>query len=118
MTPLSRRNYNTAVSPPKIIENLANETAHTITAAKIVNTSYIDLNRASTDYLNAIGPTDAYTYNLNPTDYTHLNDQGSIVFGGIVANLMLGAVPALKPYLSVNPALTKAVASGTYYFPS
>ncbi|KAL9113158.1 MAG: hypothetical protein Q9227_002770 [Pyrenula ochraceoflavens] len=117
VTPLSRRNYDTSVSPPKIIENLSNETAHTIIAANNVQANYIDLNRASTDYLNAIGPDAAYTYNLNPTDQTHLNNQGSIVFGGIVANLMLEAIPGLKTDLSVNPALTLAVSNGTYYWP-
>lgn len=116
VTPLSRRNYNTAVSPPEVIENLSNVTAATISAAESDDSLYVDLNNASTAYLNAIGPTDAYTYNLNPTDYTHLNDQGSVVFRGLVAELILAAVPDLKDYLSVSPELAMALKDGVYYW--
>lgn len=93
-------------------------TGATISAAESDGYTYIDLNRASTDYLNAIGPDDAYTYNLNPTDFTHLNDQGSIVFGGLVAELILAALPSLDTYIDVKPELATALEKGVYYWPS
>lgn len=43
----------------------------------------------------AIGNTSAYRYNLHGTDTTHLNDWGSVVFGRMVADLILGHDPVV-----------------------
>ncbi|KAJ5973143.1 Esterase SGNH hydrolase-type subgroup [Penicillium vulpinum] len=119
VTPLSRRNYDNSTGTPRIIMSLANETMATITAANRSHASYIDLNHASTRYLSAIGPENAFTYNLIPTDYTHLNVPGSIVFGGIVAELITQKVGALEKlgYMRVNGGLKKDVDHGIYYWP-
>ncbi|KAJ5666615.1 hypothetical protein N7462_011024 [Penicillium macrosclerotiorum] len=119
VTPLSRRNYDNSTGHPVIIQDLANQTAATITAARRTGASFIDLNRASTRYLNAIGPTNASTYNLNEDDHTHLNNYGSIVFGGIVAELIQGDFPQLENegFIWVNETLRKDVAQGLYYWP-
>lgn len=119
VTPLSRRNYDNSTGTPMIIQDLANQTAATITAAHNTGAAFINLNRASTDYLNAIGPTDAYTYNLIPTDHTHLNVDGSIVFGGIVAELIQRDFPKLQghDFIRVNEKLREDVARGIYYWP-
>lgn len=119
VTPLSRRNYDNSTGQPVIIESLANQTAATITAAHNTHVAFIDLNRASTRYLNAIGPTDAYTYNLVPTDHTHLNIEGSIVFGGIVAELIERDYPELHGhgFVRVNSTLKEDVDRGIYYWP-
>ncbi|EUC28923.1 carbohydrate esterase family 12 protein [Bipolaris zeicola 26-R-13] len=85
VTPLSRRNFDSA---GRIKEDLADMAAATLKVAKQIGAQYIDLNAASTKYLNAIGPDKAHTYNLSPSDNTHLNDGGSIVFGNMVALLM------------------------------
>ncbi|CAG7921050.1 unnamed protein product [Penicillium olsonii] len=119
VTPLSRRNYETSTGTPLIVQSLSNETAATIKAAHSTGVRVIDLNKASTDYLNAIGPDDAYTYNLNPTDYTHLNGPGSVVFGGIVADLIIKVAAELSKdgYLKVDKTLKKDVKDGIYYWP-
>ncbi|KAJ5753330.1 uncharacterized protein N7511_007483 [Penicillium nucicola] len=119
VTPLSRRNYDNSTGVSSIIQSLANETTATISAAHHAGAKYIDLNHASTKYLNAIGPANAYTYNLNAADYTHLNIAGSVVFGGIVAELIAQDFPNLKRdgYLRINEQLKKDVERGIYYYP-
>ncbi|KAI5358361.1 putative SGNH hydrolase-type esterase domain, SGNH hydrolase superfamily [Septoria linicola] len=93
ITPLTRRGFDTSVSPPKIIENLSAEREATISVAKIKKTKFIDLNLASTKYCNAIGPEASWKYNLiNATsegDRTHLNAWGSVVFGRMVSDLLV-----------------------------
>lgn len=120
VTPLSRRNYDNSTGTPEIIESLSNETSATITAAHKSRASFINLNKASTDYLNAIGPQNAYTYNLNAADYTHLNVEGSIVFGGIVADLIEREYPKLEhdEFLHVRKELENDVEKGIYYWPT
>ncbi|KAJ9491257.1 hypothetical protein VN97_g1965 [Penicillium thymicola] len=119
VTPLSRRNYDNSKGSPRIVMSLANETTATITAAHRSHAAYIDLNEASTQYLNAIGPENAFTYNLNPADYTHLNVPGSALFGGIVAELIAHKFDALKKlgYLRLDSKLKKDIDHGIYYWP-
>lgn len=81
---LSRRGYEDG----RIVENLANETAAALSVAEEKGALSINLNKASTDYLNAIGSEDAWTYNLTPDDKTHLNEAGQSVFGNMVAWLL------------------------------
>ena len=54
VTPLTRRSFSG--DPPRIVESLSNETAATIAVAKSKHARYIDLNQASTEYCNEIGP--------------------------------------------------------------
>lgn len=119
VTPLSRRNYDNSSGTPTIIENLADQRAATIDAADTAGVAYIDLNRASTDYLNSIGPQNAYTYNLKADDQTHLNVQGSQVFGGMVAELIRNEFPCLGEagFVNVDPDLLMALHDGEYYWP-
>ena len=99
------------------MENLADVTAAAISAANETNCAYINLNKASEDYLNAIGPADAYTYNLDPTDYTHLNKEGSVVFGNLVALLMDNNVTGVEDYVKPEENIVTALNEGVYYFP-
>ncbi|OTA39433.1 hypothetical protein BTJ68_00579 [Hortaea werneckii EXF-2000] len=96
VTPLTRRSFSG--DPPRIVESLSNETAATIAVANSKHARYIDLNRASTEYCNEIGPEACHVYNLNDggeveklngEDNTHLNVWGSIVFGRMVSDLMV-----------------------------
>ncbi|KAI7181776.1 chloride channel protein 3, partial [Hortaea werneckii] len=96
VTPLTRRSF--FGDPPRIVESLSNETAATIAVAKSKHARYIDLNLASTEYCNEIGPEACHMYNLNDggeveklngEDNTHLNVWGSIVFGRMVSDLMV-----------------------------
>lgn len=85
VTPLTRR----AFSKGSVIENLANETAATIAVARANNIHWIDLNAASTAYVNAIGSKAADGYNLATGDRTHLNPWGAVVFARIVSGLLV-----------------------------
>ncbi|KAH7348222.1 SGNH hydrolase-type esterase domain-containing protein [Pyrenochaeta sp. MPI-SDFR-AT-0127] len=114
VTSLSRRRFSNG----KINENLADVTAATKEAASKSGAKIIDLNAASTKYLNAIGEANSATYNLNPTDFTHLNTQGSIVFGNLVAGLIDEALPNLKKYVVPVPEIAAALKDGKYYFPA
>jgi lysophospholipase L1-like esterase len=113
VTSLSRRRFSSSTG--KINENLKDVVAATKDAAKKTGASIIDLNAASTKYLNAIGEADSATYNLKSTDYTHLNSPGSVVFGNQVAMLIDGALPELKEYAVPVARIAKALDAGEYY---
>ncbi|RJE23086.1 hypothetical protein PHISCL_04576 [Aspergillus sclerotialis] len=117
VTPLSRRNYAASGAKPEIVEDLQDWRDATIHAAMNVQSDYIDLNKESIEYLNSIGPDNAYTYNLKTDDYTHLNIEGSEVFGGMVAMLILEDFPSLKRSVRVDSQLRKAIDNGQYYWP-
>jgi hypothetical protein len=68
---------------------------------------HIDLNRASTAYLNNIGFANAMAYNLVPADHTHLNPLGSLLFGNMVGISVDKAVVSkhgysIEPYTHAN----------------
>ncbi|TKX19066.1 putative GDSL-like Lipase-3 [Elsinoe australis] len=118
VTSLSRRSYkNDTAGSPKIVENLADVVGGTKDAAEKSGAGIIDLNAASEKYLNAIGPDNAHTYNLNPTDNTHLNVQGSVVFGNMVAGLLVGEVPKLGTWVREVKEIKAAIEAGRYYWP-
>ncbi|KAF2017907.1 carbohydrate esterase family 12 protein [Aaosphaeria arxii CBS 175.79] len=117
VTSLSRRRFTNS-STPTVVENLADVVAATKDAAKQTGAYIIDLNAASTKYLNQIGPENAATYNLIPTDFTHLNAEGSVVFGNLVALLLDREVRALGKFVVPEKEIVKAIKTGTYYFPS
>jgi hypothetical protein len=115
VTSLSRRRFSNSTG--RINENLADVTVAAKEAASETGANIIDLNAGSTKYLNAIGPDNAATYNLSPTDFTHLNDEGSIVFGNMVAVLIDEVLPELKKYVVPVKKIVKALEEGEYYFP-
>lgn len=96
------------------------QVASTIKVAAETGSSYIDLNKASTDYLNAIGQASAWEYNLLPADRTHLNYPGSLVFGNLVAKLIVEAEvgKGVKKYFDINKTIIKAIDKGTFIFPA
>ncbi|KAI5242692.1 esterase [Aureobasidium subglaciale] len=100
VTSLTRRKYNTA-TPPEIKQDLEVQRNLTLAAAQATRSRHIDLNIASTNYCNAIGPDAAWEYNLNPTDYTHLNVHGSVVFGRMELGGRETAMPTTAP---ANPS--------------
>ncbi|KAF1941636.1 esterase [Clathrospora elynae] len=93
VTPLTRRTFNTTTK--RVIENLANETAIAIEVAKAGSLHYVNLNKASTDYVNAIGQQEADRYNWGEEkkDRTHLNPWGEVVFARIVSDLLVAKYP-------------------------
>lgn len=96
-----------------MIENLANERNATISVALERETKWIDLNKASTDYVNAIGPDASHVYNLAPDDNTHLNDWGSVVFGRMVSDLLVEKYgDVFEQWTVENQTLSEAIEAG------
>lgn len=121
MTPLSRRTFN---SSGVVTQDLEPQRLATIGVANALNISYIDLNLASTKYLNSIGKADAATYNRIPTDYTHLSPVGSILFGDMVSWLLTTGAGTqryakdIAAYTCPNKTIVADIESGIYVFPS
>ena len=113
VTPLTRRTF----SGGKIVEDLAVQAAATKAAAEEAGVPVIDLNRKSTDYLNAVGEVDAHTYNLNADDNTHLNVEGSIVFGNMVSGLIDQVVKGIDEWTSPEKDIWEAIQNGQYVWP-
>lgn len=84
----------------------------TIAAAEATNTTYIDLNLASMEYVDAVGNASARRYDLNGNDTTHLNAWGSVVFGSIVADLILRKEPRLERWIAKNETLSLEIWHG------
>lgn len=110
MTSLTRR----TMSNGAVVENLAEHSAAAITAANNVGIQHLELNRASTDYINAIGQTNADYYNWEAGDRTHLNPAGERVFGRMVADLLVRERPDLETYLVQNQAMSDKIWSGEF----
>lgn len=115
VTSLSRRTFSSSTGT--VQETLADVTAAAKDAAAQSKAHIIDLNGASTKYLNSIGPDNAATYNLIPTDFTHLNGEGSVVFGNLVAMLIDAEVPAVQKYVVPVKKIESALKAGKYIFP-
>lgn len=96
---MSRRDFTSETS---LTQNLADQRTYTLYAARNTSTAYLDFNLASTAYLVAIGNASAQTYDLACTDETHLNSWGSVVFGRMLADLLLGHVPAVGAHKEAN----------------
>ncbi|KAH6652629.1 SGNH hydrolase-type esterase domain-containing protein [Truncatella angustata] len=107
---LSRRNF---VSEHNATDSLHNERLAAIYAANVTGSPVVDLNAASLKYVNAIGEDAAHTYNLSPSDNTHLNSWGEVVFGRLVADLIVGAVPRLEKWIVPNETLSDQIRNGT-----
>lgn len=110
VTPLTRRQFTG--TPPRVRENLANETDATLAVAKSSKSRFIDLNEASTEYVNEIGPEASYVYNLASDDYTHLNDWGKVVFGRMVSDLMVEKYKDIAAWTKPNATLSEQIENG------
>ncbi|KAH7322957.1 acetylesterase [Stachybotrys elegans] len=110
ITSLTRRTF----SGGAVVENLAAHTALAIRAAEAVGIDYLDLNRASTDYINSIGNANGGFYDWGPGDKTHLNPAGTVVFGRMVVDLLLRERPDLEPYFRPQKALSDKIWSGEF----
>ncbi|KAI1497859.1 SGNH hydrolase-type esterase domain-containing protein [Biscogniauxia marginata] len=95
-------------------DSLHNERLAAIAAAKATNSTVIDLNAASLKYVNAIGKAAAWEYNWgdDKKDTTHLNDYGTVVFGRIVADLVIREKPYLSSWFTPNETLSYAIWNG------
>ncbi|RYP51587.1 hypothetical protein DL768_003094 [Monosporascus sp. mg162] len=111
VTSLTRRTFT---SEHQVEDSLHNERLATIAAAEATDTAVLDLNAASIDYVNAIGEAAAHSYNLKEGDRTHLNDWGSVVFGRMVADLLLREEVGcgLRKWIRPNETLSELIRSG------
>ncbi|CAK7199217.1 hypothetical protein SEUCBS139899_001890 [Sporothrix eucalyptigena] len=107
VTPLARRDFE--ADGVTVTDNLKDQRERTLLAFQEVLSAQepdnkparlINLNAASLAYIGAIGKTASFRYNkFHPflPDTTHLNELGAIVFGRVVADLILGHPPSLVP---------------------
>lgn len=51
-------------------------------------------------------------YNFEADDNTHLNEYGGVVFGRLVADLLLAQIGCLETYFTPNETLSDALANG------
>ncbi|KAL4973552.1 SGNH hydrolase-type esterase domain-containing protein [Aspergillus desertorum] len=114
LTSLTRRNFG---DDGLVKDDLANVRNLTIEAAKETRAPWANLNVVSRKYVNEIGEEDAHTYNLSEDDNTHLNEEGGVVFAGIVGMLLRGLDAEFHKYISIDEELVQAVREGVYYWP-
>jgi lysophospholipase L1-like esterase len=115
VTPLTRRYY---LADGKIHSDLLAHAAAMKKVARELHVPLIDLQAESIAYLNTLTETQGQALGLTKKDAqgntvpdkTHLNPEGSYVFGRMVAVGMAKAVPALSVYLKVEPAALSAEA--------
>ncbi|KAK1966922.1 GDSL-like Lipase/Acylhydrolase [Colletotrichum sublineola] len=106
VTPLARRRFNSA----GVVKNdLASERARTMAAATSAGVTCIDLNLNSRKYVQAVGKAKAHSYNMMPGDNTHLNDEGSVVFGRLVADLVLRKETQLAQWFTPGKELSDEI---------
>jgi lysophospholipase L1-like esterase len=110
ITSLTRRTF----SGGKVVENLSQHAQLAREAANETGTKFLDLNVASTKYINAIGGANADKYNLASGDRTHLNVGGEKVFGRMVADLLIKARPDVEQFITPNKAISDKIAAGQY----
>lgn len=110
ITSLTRRTFEDG----KVVENLSEWAAATIDAAGATGVQYLDLNEASTDYVNAIGEENGTKYDLSEGDSTHLNPSGEKVFGRMTLDLLLEAREDLAENFEEHEALSEKIASGEF----
>ncbi|RPA89583.1 SGNH hydrolase [Choiromyces venosus 120613-1] len=110
ITPLSRRNYN----PNGTIEDtLANWAGYAISVANEGGTMYIDLWKNSLEYLEKIGEAAARRLDRKDGDHTHLNVNGSIVFGRMVMDLLSEKSSAISAVARPDANLSAQIKAGT-----
>ncbi|KAF9772526.1 hypothetical protein IL306_009768 [Fusarium sp. DS 682] len=110
ITSLTRRTFQNG----EVVQNLKEWAAETIAAAGDVDAQYLELNKASTDYVNAIGNENAQRYNWGEGDRTHLNAAGEIVFGRMVLDLLLEKRQDFSTYFTPNKALSDKISKGEF----
>ncbi|RFN54333.1 rhamnogalacturonan acetylesterase rhgt [Fusarium flagelliforme] len=110
ITSLTRRTFKDG----SVVENLMKERDAAIAVANKAGVQYLDLNTASTKYINAIGQENADKYNEIEGDRTHLNFSGKIVFGRMVADMLVQKRRDLARYIRSNKKLTKLIKDVVY----
>jgi lysophospholipase L1-like esterase len=110
LTSLTRRTFKNG----QLDDSLANVAEAAKKAATAVGVTLLDLNAASKKYVQAIGQSNADKYNLADGDRTHLNEHGTVVFGRMVADLIVGWKSPLSTYITPDAALSEKITQGVY----
>lgn len=100
---LSRRNF---AADGSVERELAAWAAAMGEVAASKNANFVDFNTASADLIEAAGEAKARTWDRSAKDFTHINDAGCAVFGGLLANMTRTQIPALAPYISADGSPT------------
>jgi len=108
VTSLTRRTFFDNGTIQDLLAPWADET---ILISQQLQTHLLDLHAHSITYVEAIGPDAAHRLNRSPDDNTHLNENGTIVFGRMVADLMSASFPHQLPIIP-NPGLTFNITHG------
>ncbi|KAI8944836.1 SGNH hydrolase-type esterase domain-containing protein [Xylaria longipes] len=97
--------------PHDATDSLHDQRLAAIEAAEVTGSAIVDLNAASLAYVDAIGrdASRAYNWGDDRTDTTHLNPWGEIVFGRMVADLIIRAKPDLERWITSNETLSNAI---------
>jgi lysophospholipase L1-like esterase len=112
VTPITRRIFN----PNGTIQDaLAPWAAETILISQQEKVHVLDLHAASIKYCEAIGPDAAHRLNRSPDDNTHMNVNGTTVFGRMVADLLVAQFPGQLPIV-LNPTLSSQISRGVPSF--
>ncbi|PPQ82001.1 hypothetical protein CVT24_009893 [Panaeolus cyanescens] len=112
VTSLTRRSFNSA---GKVSDTLGPWADETKLIAQQQGTHLLDLHAASIKYVEAIGPDAAHRLNRTPDDNTHLNVNGTTVFGRMVADLLKMSFPGELPIIANDP-LSNNIARGIASF--
>ncbi|PWW80254.1 Carbohydrate Esterase Family 12 protein [Tuber magnatum] len=113
VTSISRRKYG---SNGTIKDTLADWAGYAISIANEGGTMYIDLWKNSVEYLEKIGETAARKLDLKSGDATHLNGNGSIVFGRMVMDLLCEKSAAIKAVAKQNEKMSGDIQAGRPIF--
>jgi tRNA G37 N-methylase Trm5 len=101
-----------------VVEDLAPPAAFTIGVARHLEAYCIDLNAASTHYLNAIGEENAMLYNSVEGDVTHVNHSGQTLFGNMVSLMIRGLGNGeLGTWTTPDEEIVKAIEKGCFILP-
>ncbi|KAF9565272.1 SGNH hydrolase [Agrocybe pediades] len=112
VTSLTRRTFNADGTVQDALAPWANET---ILISQQQGSHLLDLHAASIKYVEAIGPDAAHRLNRLPDDNTHLNSNGTTVFGRMVADLLKESFPHELPIIP-NPPLSFNISHGIASF--
>ncbi|KIY71492.1 carbohydrate esterase family 12 protein [Cylindrobasidium torrendii FP15055 ss-10] len=109
VTPLTRRSFG---SDGTISDTLQDFADATVGVANQESVHVIDLHATSIKYCEAIGEEACHRLNKSPDDNTHLNNDGSVVFGRMVADLILESFPDAGLPIVANEALSYNISHG------
>ncbi len=91
-----------------------------ISAATDFRAAYIDLNKASMNYLNilTVGGTNRVKHNLMAADHTYLSPAAGVVFGNLVVDFVekSAAGAAVKGCISLNTTIVKHIDTRSFFY--